>query len=69
MSTHLQLYDVGNQLWFGDGWVDYVVRVYVSVCVCVCMQVCMCERVILERIRFMKSELMHPFTCKEARPG
>ena len=46
MSTHLQLYDVGNQLWFGDGWVDYVVRMYVSVCVCVCvcMQVCMYER-------------------------
>lgn len=33
MSTHLQLYDVGNQLWFGDGWVDYVFRMYMSVCV------------------------------------
>ena len=69
MNTHLQLYDVGNQLWFGDGWVDYVVRMYVSVCVCVCVckYVCMRERVsvarvhvhvvseryILERIRFM----------------
>ena len=40
MNTHLQLYDVGNLLWFGDDWVDYVVRMYVSVCVCKCV----CER-------------------------
>ena len=40
MNTHLPLYDVGNLLWFGDGWVDYVVCMYVSVCVRVYASVC-----------------------------
>ena len=33
-------YDVGNLLWFGDGWVDYVVHMYV----CVRVYTSVCER-------------------------